>query len=69
MTFSKEDLQDIACFEAYEYIKSYGEEDFDNIMVCIGRSIKTLKDLQKHGIADGLTEEECWNRLGKIRKN
>ena len=65
MTFTKEELQDIACFEAKEYIKLYGEEDFDNIMVCIGRSIKTLKDLQSHGIADGLTEEECILRLNQ----
>jgi hypothetical protein len=69
MEFTKNDLQDLAVFEAAEYIKAYGEEDFDNIVVCIGGSIKTLKDLQDHGIADGLTEEECWNRLKQIRNS
>lgn len=67
MTFTKNDLQDLAVLQHKEYVEAYGEEDFDNVMVCIGRTIKTLKDLQDHGIADGLTEEECWNRLKEVR--
>jgi len=66
--FTENDLMDLACFEAKEYIKDVGQRGWDCLIECIGGPIKTLKDLQDHGIADGLTEEECWNRLKEIRK-
>lgn len=68
-TFTKNDLLDLAYYEAEEYTKDCGARLFDCLIACIGGQIKTLKALQDHGIADGLTEQECRDRLKEMREN
>lgn len=68
MSFTKSDLIELAYSEKRDYVYDVGESEFDSVIHFIEDGIiNDLNELQKFGIAEGLSEEECQLILSESR--